>query len=56
MLSAHFSWVCKQLIQLDGLLGQNFPGSRVAADMRQTLQAYAYASRRMVYASAPLTR
>lgn len=40
-LSAHFSWVRKQLNQLDGLVGQNFPDSRVATEMRQTLRAYA---------------
>jgi hypothetical protein len=43
-LSAHFSWVCKQLNQLDGLLGHNFPDSRVAADVRQALRAYVHAA------------
>jgi hypothetical protein len=43
--SAHFSWVCKQLIQLGGLLGQNFPDSRVATDMCQALRAYVHAAR-----------
>jgi transcriptional regulator with XRE-family HTH domain len=43
-ISAHFSWVRKRLHQLDGLLGDNFPDSQVATDMRQTLQAYVHAA------------
>lgn len=39
-VSAHFSWVRKRLTQLNTLLGKNFPDSKVAADMRLTLDAY----------------
>ncbi|MFE3003442.1 hypothetical protein ACFXG4_52050 [Nocardia sp. NPDC059246] len=39
-VSAHFSWVRKRLTQLNALLGKNFPDSKVAADMRLTLDAY----------------
>lgn len=42
-VTGHFSWVRKQINQLDVLLGEYFPDSRTAADMRETLQAYVYA-------------
>ena len=43
-ISSHFSWVRKRLNQLDELLAQRFPDSAVAADMRDTLQAYVHAN------------
>ncbi|GAB2639408.1 helix-turn-helix domain-containing protein [Nocardia goodfellowii] len=43
-ISAHFSWVRKRLNQLDGLLQEHFPDSRVAGDMRETLRAYVHAA------------
>jgi transcriptional regulator with XRE-family HTH domain len=42
-ISAHFSWVRKRLNQLDGLLGEQFLDSRVAAEARETLRAYTHA-------------
>ncbi|MFD6393156.1 helix-turn-helix domain-containing protein [Nocardia sp. NPDC060259] len=39
-ISAHFSWVRKRLRQLDGLLGEHFPDSAPASEMRETLGAY----------------
>lgn len=42
-IEAHFSWVRKRLNQLDGLLGENFPDSKVASDMQKTLKAYVHA-------------
>ncbi|MFI5777730.1 helix-turn-helix domain-containing protein [Nocardia sp. NPDC051570] len=43
-VTASFSWVKKRLNQLDGLLDENFPDSRVAAEMRETLQTYTHAA------------
>ncbi|WP_433198239.1 helix-turn-helix domain-containing protein [Nocardia sp. CA-107356] len=43
-ISAHFSWVRKRLNQLNSLLGKHFPDSVVAAEMRDTLNAYTHAT------------
>ncbi|QIS08201.1 helix-turn-helix domain-containing protein [Nocardia arthritidis] len=43
-VTASFSWVKKRMNQLDKLLGMHFPNSRVADDMRETLQAYVHAA------------
>ncbi|MEG8180245.1 helix-turn-helix domain-containing protein [Nocardia terpenica] len=43
-VTASFSWVKKRMNQLDELLGKHFPNSRVADDMRETLQAYIHAA------------
>ncbi|MEV0339652.1 helix-turn-helix domain-containing protein [Nocardia sp. NPDC050713] len=43
-ISAHFSWVRKRLKQLEALLAQHFPDSRVAAETRETLKAYVHSA------------
>ncbi|MBO0852401.1 MAG: helix-turn-helix domain-containing protein [Nocardia sp.] len=43
-LTAHFSWVRKRLNQLDELLLERFPDSRVAGDAHITLRAYIHAA------------
>lgn len=43
-VTASFSWVKKRMNQLDELLGKHFPNSRVADDVRETLQAYIHAA------------
>ncbi|MGK8489348.1 helix-turn-helix domain-containing protein [Nocardia asiatica] len=43
-ISAHFSWVRKRLNQLEGLLGEHFPDSTVAGEMRETLVSYVHSA------------
>ncbi|MFE3443509.1 helix-turn-helix domain-containing protein [Nocardia sp. NPDC059180] len=43
-ISAHFSWVRKRLSQLAGLLGEHFPDSAVATEMRATLDGYIHST------------
>jgi transcriptional regulator with XRE-family HTH domain len=43
-ITAHFSWVLKRLTQLTALLGERYPKSVTAEELREELRAYVHAT------------